>query len=105
MIYRILVVEDDPTIQRELVTLLQGDGYQAEAVTDFSAVVSTVRDRQPHLILLDIQLPGQSGFALCSQIRAFSNEHSRTMTKHFFMATPWSNHRGPDGTLGGVRTI
>ena len=73
MIYRILVVEDDPTIQRELVTLLQGDGYQAEAVTDFSAVVSTVRDRQPHLILLDIQLPGQSGFALCSQIRAFSN--------------------------------
>ena len=73
MIYRILVVEDDPTIQRELVTLLQGDGYQAEAVTDFSAVVSTVRDRQPHLILLDIQLPGQSGCALCSQIRAFSN--------------------------------
>ena len=73
MIYRILVVEDDPTIQRELVTLLQGDGYQAEAVTDFSAVVSTVRDRQPHLILLDIQLPGQSGFSLCSQIRAFSN--------------------------------
>ena len=73
MTYRILVVEDDPTIQRELVTLLQGDGYQAEAVTDFSAVVSTVRDRQPHLILLDIQLPGQSGFALCSQIRAFSN--------------------------------
>ena len=73
MTYRILVVEDDPTIQRELVTLLQGDGYQAEAVTDFSAVVSTVRDRQPHLILLDIQLPEQSGFALCSQIRAFSN--------------------------------
>ena len=73
MTYRILVVEDDPTIQRELVTLLQGDGYQAEAVTDFSAVVSTVRDRQPHLILLDIQLPGQSGFSLCSQIRAFSN--------------------------------
>ncbi len=73
MIYRILVVEDDPTIQRELVTLLQGDGYQAEAVTDFSAVVSTVRDRQPHLILLDIQPPGQSGFALCAQIQAFSN--------------------------------
>ena len=36
-------------------------------------MVSTVRDRQPHLILLDIQLPGQSGFSLCSQIRAFSN--------------------------------
>ena len=39
MIYRILVVEDDPTIQRELVTLLQGDGYQAEAVTDFASPI------------------------------------------------------------------
>ena len=69
MTYRILVVEDDPTIQRELVTLLQGDGYQAEAVTDFSVVVSTVRDRQPHLILLDIQLPGESGLDLARRLR------------------------------------
>lgn len=72
MPYRILVVEDDPTLRRGLVTLLEGDGYEARAVTDFTDVVSAVREIQPHLILLDIRLPGESGFALCSQIRAFS---------------------------------
>ena len=40
MPYRILVVEDDPTLRRELVTLLEGDGYEARAVTDFTDVVS-----------------------------------------------------------------
>lgn len=72
MPYKILVVEDDPTIQRELVTLLQAEGYEAAAVVDFSATLSQVNTVQPHLILLDIKLPGQSGFSLCSQIRAFS---------------------------------
>ena len=72
MPYKILVVEDDPTIQRELVTLLQAEGYEAAAVVDFSTTLSQVNTVQPHLILLDIKLPGQSGFSLCSQIRAFS---------------------------------
>ena len=72
MPYKILVVEDDPTIQRELVTLLQAEGYEAAAVVDFSATLSPVNTVQPHLILLDIKLPGQSGFSLCSQIRASS---------------------------------
>ena len=61
MPYKILVVEDDPTIQRELVTLLQAEGYEAAAVVDFSTTLSQVNTVQPHLILLDIKLPGQSG--------------------------------------------
>ena len=54
MPYKILVVEDDPTIQRELVTLLQAEGYEAAAVVDFSTTLSQVNTVQPHLILLDI---------------------------------------------------
>lgn len=73
MTYKILVVEDDPILQRELVTLLQGAGYEAQAVTDFSATLSTLAAFDPHLVLLDIKLPGQSGFSLCSQIRAQSS--------------------------------
>ncbi len=57
MPYKILVVEDDPTIQRELVTLLQAEGYEAAAVVDFSTTLSQVNTVQPHLILLDIKLP------------------------------------------------
>lgn len=47
----------------------------------------------------------EQGAVLAKAVPATSRQHSRTMTKHFFMATPWSNHRGPDGTHGGVRTI
>ena len=73
MQFKILVIEDDPVIQTELLTLLKGNGYNASAVTDFSAAIQTVQAVQPHLILLDIKLPQVSGFSLCSQIRSFSN--------------------------------
>lgn len=70
---KILIIEDDPVIQTELITLLDGNGYEASAVTDFSATIQTVKSIQPHLILLDIKLPQTNGFSLCSQIRGFSN--------------------------------
>lgn len=70
---KILIIEDDSVIQTELITLLDGNGYRASAVTDFSAAIQTVKSVQPHLILLDIKLPQTNGFTLCSQIRSFSN--------------------------------
>lgn len=70
---KILIIEDDAVIQTELITLLDGNGYEASAVTDFSATIQTVKSIQPHLILLDIKLPQTNGFSLCSQIRGFSN--------------------------------
>lgn len=72
MRYKILVIEDDPTIQTELCTLLAGNGYDVFAVADFSETIRQVKERAPHLILLDIKLPQENGFSLCSQIRGFS---------------------------------
>lgn len=72
MKYRILIIEDDATIQRQLKDLLTGNGYETECVTDFTSVIEQVKVFAPHLILLDIKLPGDDGFAICSQIRAFS---------------------------------
>lgn len=71
--YRIMIVEDDFTIQTQLKTLLSGNGYEVSAVTDFSNAIEQVKSFLPHLVLLDIKLPGNSGFDLCSQIRAFSD--------------------------------
>lgn len=71
--YKILIIEDDSIIQSELRTLLTGNGYDVFVVTDFSKTIQQVREKAPHLILLDIKLPQESGFSLCSQIRSFSN--------------------------------
>lgn len=70
---RILIIEDDFTIQTQLKTLLSGNGYEVYAVTDFSETIEQVKVFAPHLVLLDIKLPGNSGFFICSQIRTFSD--------------------------------
>lgn len=70
---KILIIEDDYTIQEQLKTLLTGNGYKVDTVTDFSRVIEQFRGFAPHLVLLDIKLPGNSGFEICSQIRSFSD--------------------------------
>lgn len=71
--YKILIIEDDPVIQNELRILLCGNGYDTVSVKDFSTVIEVVKEECPHLILLDIKLPQENGFSLCSKIRTFSN--------------------------------
>ena len=70
---KIFIVEDDFTIQTQLKTLLSGNGYEARAVTDFAGIIEQFKAFAPHLVLLDIKLPGNSGFEICSQIRSFSD--------------------------------
>ncbi|MEF2878223.1 MAG: response regulator transcription factor [Blautia sp.] len=70
---RILIIEDDFTIQKQLKNLLSGNGYQVDAVTDFSKTIQQLKAFSPHLVLLDIKLPGNNGFDICSQIRTFSD--------------------------------
>lgn len=69
---KILIIEDDPLIRNELNTLLQSNGYETAAPEKFFDVIGQIKVDQPHLILLDIKLPGTSGFSLCTQIRTFS---------------------------------
>ena len=72
MQYKILMVEDDPVIREQLQLLLAGSGYQVETAGDAAAALVRMQTFGPHLVVLDIGLPGASGFELCSQIRAFS---------------------------------
>lgn len=70
---KIMIIEDDPMIRTELQTLLKGNGYDTTAIEDFHSVLETAAAVRPHLILLDIKLPGESGFSICSGIRQFSD--------------------------------
>ena len=70
--YKILIVEDDPTICEVLLRQLTKWGYLIKPVQDFHAVMDTFEDYQPHLVLLDITLPFFNGYYWCEQIRKVS---------------------------------
>jgi putative two-component system response regulator len=66
---RVLVV-DDIEANRHLVTaLLTRDGYEIEAVADGKAALESVRRSLPDLILLDVMMPGPSGFDVCRTLK------------------------------------
>ena len=58
---KITIVEDDPAMREELVLLLENEGYQVQAVTEFTEVVAQVRSFGANLVLLDLGLPGRDG--------------------------------------------
>jgi len=69
---RILVVEDDRDIAELIAHHLGKAGYLAEVVHSGDKVLSLVEDEPPHLIILDLMLPGQNGLDICRAIRSDS---------------------------------
>ncbi len=69
----ILVVEDDHSLSEGLAYNLRREGYTPITAADAEAGVALARRENPDLILLDLMLPGGSGFDVCKSIRAFSS--------------------------------
>ena len=67
--YRIFIVEDDEPIRIQLKVLLEKYGYQAVVSDDFEHMVDRIVEADPHLILLDINLPQFDGYHVCREIR------------------------------------
>lgn len=70
--YTILIIEDDEAICKELQMLLQKQGYEAVCWNLQEDIRELVKTHDPHIILLDINLPQMDGFTVCSQLRSFS---------------------------------
>lgn len=66
---RILIVEDDPHILLGLVEVLKGDGFEVASCNRGDQAIDAVSRHKPRLILLDVMLPGLSGYDVCKQIR------------------------------------
>jgi DNA-binding NarL/FixJ family response regulator len=65
MTERILIVEDDPVLARVLRDLLVMEGHDVQVVSDGNVALKAATSFAPDLILLDVNLPGRSGFELC----------------------------------------
>jgi two-component system alkaline phosphatase synthesis response regulator PhoP len=66
---RILVVDDEPEIVRGLEDNLRFEGYQTCAATDGREALAVAARETPDLILLDIMMPGLSGWDVCRELR------------------------------------
>jgi len=67
---RVLVVDDEPNILLSLEFLMQQAGFEVTTAEDAERAQALIQQQPPDLILLDISLPGMSGFDLLEQLRA-----------------------------------
>lgn len=67
--HRVLVVEDDDNIASALAWVLGREGIQHDRLADGAQALARIRAGHPDLVLLDIMLPGSSGYAICADIR------------------------------------
>ena len=70
--FRLLVVEDDPDIQRVLQTLLEAAHYRVLLAASGARALIEARSHQPDVILVDLGLPDRDGQELIRDIRSFS---------------------------------
>ncbi|WP_111415323.1 response regulator transcription factor [Billgrantia lactosivorans] len=66
---KVLVVDDEPNIVLSLEFLMQQAGFEVETAEDGEGALAKVEQTAPDLILLDISLPGISGFDVLEQLR------------------------------------
>jgi len=67
---KIVVVEDDPHILLGLEEVLKSDGFEVITCQRGDQAVEAVAQHSPGLIVLDIMLPGRSGYEVCKELRA-----------------------------------
>ncbi len=66
----VLLIEDEPNIIEAISFILSRDGWEVKTHSNGHDAMDVVRARSPDVIILDVMLPGKSGFDILSEIRA-----------------------------------
>ena len=67
---KILVIDDDPRLRDLLVRYLTEQGFQVQALADARDLDKKLQRDPPHLLVLDLMLPGEDGLAVCRRLRS-----------------------------------
>jgi DNA-binding response OmpR family regulator len=67
---RILVIEDEETVRKNLLRLLDLEGYRVEEAANGAEGVAAALSRKPDLVICDIGMPGLNGFGVLARLRA-----------------------------------
>ena len=68
--FRVLIVDDDSDMAGLLSRMLVQQGMQAQIAANGSAALELIAESPPDLVLLDVQMPGPSGFDICRQLKS-----------------------------------
>jgi DNA-binding response OmpR family regulator len=70
MTHKVLVADDEPNILISLEFLMKREGHQVSVARDGHQALEAIRRDKPDLVLLDVMMPGKSGFEVCQAVRA-----------------------------------
>ena len=101
--FKVLIVDYSPTLCLLMTRALENAGYEViTASSGHEGLLKAVRER-PHCIVLDVVLPGMSGFGLCRQIRALDPQRRVSIimvsTKNTPLDQSWGLRQGADRYL------
>lgn len=109
MAKNVLVIEDEPNIIEAISFILSRDGWRVATHSNGVDAVSAVQSRRPDLVILDVMLPGRSGYDILRDLRAAAEtadlpvlmltargqtkdrEMAQTLGASRFMSKPFSN--------------
>lgn len=66
---RILLVDDEPSIVQFLELGLQNEGFQVMSAQDGLTAVNLTKSFHPHVVILDVMMPGMDGFEVCAMLK------------------------------------
>jgi len=69
--YRVLVVDDEPDLVVLLEEHLTHEGFDVVTAAGGMEAITKAREQHPHVILLDVMMPGVSGFDVCNILQDF----------------------------------
>jgi two-component system, chemotaxis family, response regulator PixH len=100
---QVLIVEDSKTEMEKLKRRLEQGGYSVQGVTSGEEAEIRLKQQKPDLIVLDVILPGESGFELCRKLKDDPNTKSIPIviysTKDKDMDRTWGSMSGADAYL------
>lgn len=70
---KILLVDDEPNILNFLELGLQNEGYETQTAQDGISAINLLKQFQPHVVVLDVMMPGMDGFEVCRMLKKTEN--------------------------------
>jgi DNA-binding response OmpR family regulator len=66
----VVLVEDEVNIAEAIRFLLSNEGWRVQTIANGTSAVEVIRNAAPDLVMLDVMLPGKSGFEILEELRA-----------------------------------